>query len=70
MDGIKCYLFSKKTGNDPATFKPYKNPDYRVDGLVTELKTLNGDQLNLTTGAGQLASGLKQTRTVILDARK
>ncbi|GGG86328.1 RHS repeat-associated core domain-containing protein [Paenibacillus radicis (ex Gao et al. 2016)] len=61
---------AKKTGNDPATGKPYKNPDYKVDGVVTELKTLNGDKLNLTTGAGQLASGLKQAGTVILDARK
>ncbi len=61
---------AKKTGTDPATGKAYKNPDYKVDGVLTELKTLKGEKLNLTTGAGQLASGLSQARTVILDARK
>jgi hypothetical protein len=61
---------AKKNGTNPATGKPFKNPDYRVDGVLTELKTLKGEKLNLTTGAGQLASGLGQAMTVILDARK
>lgn len=44
-------------------------PDFYVDGVLTELKTLNGSSLN--TPVTRIQDGFKQgAETVIIDARK
>ena len=45
-----------------------KTPDFKVDGIKTELKTLENPNLN--TGITRIQKGFKQgTETIILDAR-
>lgn len=46
-----------------------KRPDFLVDGVKTELKTLNGNSLN--TPVTRIQDGFKQgAETVLIDARK
>ena len=47
----------------------HKTPDFYVDGVLTELKTLNGSSLN--TAVTRIQDGFAQgAQTVIIDARK
>lgn len=48
-----------------------KTPDYKIDNVLAELKTLNADEINTKTGATRVRDGIKQgAKTVIIDARK
>ncbi|MGM0713273.1 hypothetical protein [Brevibacillus parabrevis] len=48
-----------------------RTPDFLVDGVLTELKTLFGAELNRNTASGQISSGLRQgAQAVIIDAMK
>ncbi|WP_409177277.1 RHS repeat-associated core domain-containing protein [Brevibacillus fortis] len=43
-----------------------KSPDFLVDGVLTELKTLTGDNLNHNTASGQMSSGLRQGASIVI----
>jgi len=57
-----------KTVERIPTDKNDKNPDFKVDGVKTELKQLQNPNTN--TGMGRIKDGFKQNaETVIVDAR-
>jgi RHS repeat-associated protein len=79
LDGLKSY--EKTVVNDlvaqgkkveiipKSTEQGVKTPDFYVDGVRTELKTLTGTSLN--TGVTRIQEGFKQgASTVIIDARQ
>lgn len=48
-----------------------KTPDFKIDNVLGELKTLTADEINTKTGATRVRDGIKQgSMNVIIDARK